>query len=180
MSLQDILGRTAETRILDLFIENFGNSYTQWEIYELTGISRNVLYKRLPEMVKNDLLEISGQIGNHRTYRLAKNQAVKKLTVFMWEYNSMESQKSDEEDLKVISPEPIVKTQNRYFKDPDIVPDDVQEAVDQIKKWIPVSSQIKKWLPLEYGKEATEHPHIELIEEESKEEIKPTDRKSVV
>lgn len=139
MSLQDILGRTAEIRIIDFLSENYGNSYTQWEIYELTGISRNVLYKKLPEMVRKNIIEVDKEIGTHRTYRLANNGFVKKLISAIYEYNLMEAEKPEEESR--IAPEPMIPSKNRYYKDPSVVPDELA-MLPIIKK--------EKNIPLEY------------------------------
>ncbi|MDI6898118.1 hypothetical protein [Methanocella conradii] len=140
MSLQDILGRTAEIRIIDFLSENYGNSYTQWEIYELTGISRNVLYKKLPEMVKKKIIEVDKEVGMRRTYRLANNGFVKKLISAIYEYNLMEAEKP-EDDSMAMAPEPMISSKNRYYKDPSVVPDELAMS-PIIKK--------EKNIPLEY------------------------------
>jgi DNA-binding transcriptional ArsR family regulator len=140
MSLQDILGKTAEIRIIDFMAENYGNSYTQWELYELTGISRTVLYKKLPALVKKGILEINGQVGRYKAYRLADNEIVNKLITLVHEYNLIEAGKPEDEETREPESEPMVPTENRYYKDPGIVPDD----------YIIIPSKAKKWLPLEY------------------------------
>jgi hypothetical protein len=132
MSLQDILGRTAEVRIIDFLSENFGNSYTQWEIFQLTGISRNVLYKKLPEMVEKNILKIDGEVGTHRTYRLADNGVVNKLIALIYEYNLMESEKPGEE-ISTVTSEELTPSENRYYKDPKVLPDELA-MLPMIKK----------------------------------------------
>jgi hypothetical protein len=140
LSLQDILGRTAEVRIIDFLAENFGNSYTQWEIFQLTGISRNVLYKKLPEMVEKNILAIEGEVGTHRTYRLADNGVVNKLIALIYEYNLKESEKPDEETTKIMAREDS-PSGNRYYKDPKVLPDELAVLPTIIKE---------RSIPLEY------------------------------
>ncbi len=140
MSLQEILGRTAEVRIIDFLAENFGNSYTQWEFFQMTGISRNVLYKKLPEMVEKNILEIDGEVGTHRTYRLANNGVVNKLIALIYEYNLMESEKPEGE-TEPVEAEELEPSENRYYKDPKVLPDELA-MLPKIKK--------EQSIPLEY------------------------------
>jgi len=141
MSLENILGRTAEIRIIDFLAENSSNSYTQWEIFELTGISRNILYKKLPEMVEKNILEIDGHVGRHRTYKLAGNEFVSRLISSVYEYNRIEAEKPEGVGAG-ITPEPVVKSENRYYRSPDIVPDDVP-VIPQVKEEIALPIDIE-------------------------------------
>ncbi len=141
MSLENILGRTAEIRIIDFLAENSGNSYTQWEIFELTGISRNILYKKLPEMVKKNILEIDGHVGRHRTYKLAENAFANMLISAIYEYNRIEAEKPAEGKAR-ISSESMVKSENRYYKSPEIQLDNVP-VVTQVKEEIALPIELE-------------------------------------
>lgn len=120
MALEDLLGRTSEVRILDFLSTNYGNSYNQSEISEFTGISRNVLYKKLPEMVDKQLLEVDNSIGRFKSYRLANNSIVNKLVALDIEYNLMVSgapdNKSQVEDGELERPD--AQMENRYYSAP--------------------------------------------------------------
>lgn len=118
MSLEDLLGRTYEIRIIDFLAENMKFSYNQSEISDFTGISRSVLYRKLPEMVKKELLTIDGQAGKNKTYRLAGNDIIKKLVATAFEYSFMLSKMEDDElniDESGLE-SPAVQMENRYYK----------------------------------------------------------------
>ena len=125
MALEDILGRTPEIRIIDFLATNYGNSYNQSEICEFTGISRNILYKKLPEMVDRDLLEVDNSVGRFKSYKLADNSIVNKLIAIDIEHNLVTSDMPGKETLiEQQEPEnPETPMENRYYQAPDEVND---------------------------------------------------------
>jgi hypothetical protein len=121
MALEDFLGRTPDIRIIDFLATNYHNSYNQSEISEFTGISRNILYKKLPEMVNRKLLEIDNSVGRFKSYRLARNSVVNKLVAMDIEYNLMISDSVDQNrstgENNLENPE--TPMENRYYQAPE-------------------------------------------------------------
>jgi len=125
MALEEILGRTPEIRIIDFLATNYGNSYNQSEICEFTGISRNILYKKLPEMVDRDLLEVDNSVGRFKSYRLADNSIVNKLIAIDIEHNLRTSDMSGKDRLieQQVAENPGMPMENRYYQAPGKVSD---------------------------------------------------------
>jgi hypothetical protein len=138
MALEDLFGRTYEMRIIDFLATNYDNSYNQSEISDFTGISRNVLYKKLPEMVEKKLLEVDNSVGRFKSYRLANNSIVNKIVAIDIEYNLMMSEPQGSEKLieKVRAEGPESPMENRYYRAPEA-------GVDMSPaRMIPISFQV--------------------------------------
>jgi hypothetical protein len=118
MALEDILGRTPEIRIIDFLATNFDNSYNQSEISDFTGLSRNILYKKLPEMAEKKILDVDNSVGRFKSYRLANNGIVNKLIAMDIEYNLMMSEPQENEKSidKVEADGPESPMENRYYR----------------------------------------------------------------
>jgi hypothetical protein len=118
MALEDLLGRTTEIRIIDFLATNYDNSYNQSEISDFTGISRNILYKKLPEMVEKKILNVDNIVGRFKSYRLANNSIVNKLIAMDIEYNLMmsEPQKIEKSIDEADTDGPGSPMENRYYQ----------------------------------------------------------------
>jgi hypothetical protein len=138
MALEDLLGKTAEIRIIDFLATNYDNSYNQSEISDFTGISRNILYKKLPEMVEKKILVVDNIVGRFKSYHLANNSIVNKLIAMDIEYNLMmsEPQKSGRSIDKVDIEGPESPIENRYYQAPETDEDRLSA------RKIPISIQV--------------------------------------
>jgi len=121
MALEDLFGRTYEIRIIDFLATNYDNSYNQSEIGDFTGISRNVLYKKLPEMVEKNLLDVDNIVGRFKSYRLANNSIVNKIVAIDIEYNLFMSEPQGyEKSIDEVGAEgPESPMENRYYQAPE-------------------------------------------------------------
>jgi len=100
MALEDILGSTTEIRILDFLAENVECAYNQSELSELIGISRTMVNRKIPEMIKNGLIE-PVKVGRQiKMYRLAKNRLTE-LLVAAALLHSFEMAKLEDEDERL-------------------------------------------------------------------------------
>lgn len=101
MALEDFLGETSEITIFDFLAENMDNCYNQTEISELTGLSRTTVNKKIPELIHNNLLEIKEELGQLKTYQLAKNEIVKMLIAASLKHSFKQAENPlDEEEAK--------------------------------------------------------------------------------
>ncbi len=104
MALEDFLGKTSEIKIIDFLAENMDNSYTQTEISKFTRLSRTTVNTKIPEMIRNNLIEIHEEVRQMKTYRLADNEIVKKLISASLEHSFKQAESTQEEESRVGNP----------------------------------------------------------------------------
>ena len=123
MALVDFLGDTSEIKIMDFLAENMDNSYNQTEISEFTGLSRTTVNKKIPEMIHNDIIQISDELGNLKTYQLKDNEIVKMLVgaSLTHSFNQAENPFNEEESKDMIRQEvgsSSFSELNRFYVEP--------------------------------------------------------------
>ncbi len=132
MSLQNFLGYSAEIAIIDFLAECDPNSYTISELSEFTGLSRTTVHNKLPGLIMNRLVEVDGQAGHVKTYRLARNDFVGTLITAVFQHSFMMADVDDEdkalEEIKTkidVTPE---YSENRYYNPATDGPLDGEES----------------------------------------------------
>lgn len=121
MALQDFLGKCSEVILIDFLAENAGFSYTISEISEQTGLSRTTVHTKLPDLIMNNIIEVDGEAGHVKTYRLANNGLVKKIMGVIYQHSLMQAEEplEEEEAIEIIKskideyPEYV---ESRYYK----------------------------------------------------------------
>ncbi|PWB52618.1 MAG: hypothetical protein C3F06_08700 [Candidatus Methanoperedenaceae archaeon] len=99
MSLQDFLGHTSNITIIDFLAENLGQDYNQTEISKCTGLSRNTIHVKLPELILNKIIEISDEAVKIKKFRLRENEIVNHLikATFAHSFAISDEEKSEDE-----------------------------------------------------------------------------------
>jgi len=121
MSLQDFLGKCSEILIIDFLAENIGFSYTISEISEQTGLSRTTIHAKLPELIMNNIVEVDGEAGPVKTYKLADNNLVNKIMEVIYLHSFMQAGEPLEEGeaidiIKKKMDENPEYAESRYYK----------------------------------------------------------------
>ncbi|MGA9141479.1 MAG: helix-turn-helix domain-containing protein [Methanocella sp.] len=119
MSLQNFLGCSSEIAIVDFLAENNEYAYTISEISEFTGLSRTTVHHKLPMLIYNRLIEIDGQAGHVKTYRLARNDFMGTLITAVYQHSFMMADVDDEdkalEQIKTKIDRHPEYSENRYY-----------------------------------------------------------------
>lgn len=100
MALEDFLGASPEIKIIDFLAENMDNSYNQSEISEFTKLSRTTINKKIPELIHNNILVITKELGQLKTYQLADNDIVEMLIATSLKHSFEQAENPSEEESK--------------------------------------------------------------------------------
>ena len=65
-----VVGKTPQLKVIDFLIENRIFDYSKSDISEATGVSRMTLDKIWDELVSNDIIKKTRQIGRATLYKL--------------------------------------------------------------------------------------------------------------
>ena len=68
--LLSLFGRSPQSRILDLFLDNPLYEFTKNEILAALGMAKVTLYRTLPDIVRSNVVVITRKIGKANLYRL--------------------------------------------------------------------------------------------------------------
>jgi hypothetical protein len=119
MALKNFLGYSAEIAIVDFLAECNQYSYTISELSEFTNLSRMTIHNKLPGMILNRLVEVDGQAGHVKTYRLARNDFVNTLITASYQHSFMMADVDDEdkaiEEIKSTIDRQPEYSENRYY-----------------------------------------------------------------
>jgi DNA-binding transcriptional ArsR family regulator len=66
----NLFGRSPQSRILDLFLDNPLYEFTKNEIIEALGMAKVTLYNTLPIIEESGIIKITRKIGKANLYRL--------------------------------------------------------------------------------------------------------------
>jgi DNA-binding transcriptional ArsR family regulator len=66
-------GNNPFTRILDVLIDNIGESYSKKELQELAGISKAAFFIHWPKVEELNLVTVTREIGKTKLFALNKN-----------------------------------------------------------------------------------------------------------
>jgi DNA-binding transcriptional ArsR family regulator len=72
-NLIKFFGDNPFNRILDVLIDNIGESYSKKEIQELAGISKGAFFIHWPKLEELNLVVVTREIGKTRLFALNKN-----------------------------------------------------------------------------------------------------------
>jgi hypothetical protein len=132
MSLQNFLGNSSEIAIVDFLAECNPYSYTVSELSEFTGLSRTTVHNKLPGLILNRLVEVDGQAGHVKTYRLARNDFVGTLLTAVYQHSFMMADVDDEdielEQIKSTIDRSPEYSENRYYNPATDGPLDGEES----------------------------------------------------
>jgi len=65
-----LFGRSPQTRIIDLFLDNIFFEFSRIEMVEILGMAKITMYKTLPQIEKGGIIVPSRKIGKTQLYRL--------------------------------------------------------------------------------------------------------------
>ena len=65
-----LFGRSPQSRILDLFLDNPLYEFTKNEMLAALGMAKVTLYRTLPDIVRSNVVVITRKIGKANLYRL--------------------------------------------------------------------------------------------------------------
>ena len=65
-----LFGRSPQSRILDLFLDNPLYEFTKNEMLAALGMAKVTLYRTLPDIVRSSVVVITRKIGKANLYRL--------------------------------------------------------------------------------------------------------------
>ena len=75
-----MFGRSPQTRIIDLFLDNPFFEFTRLEMVEALGMAKVTMYNTIPLIMQSGIIVSSRKIGRSQLYRLnADSEAVKSL-----------------------------------------------------------------------------------------------------
>lgn len=77
-NLINFFGDNPFLRILDVFIDNIGESYTKKEVQELAEISKGSLFNHWGKLEELNMIKVTRAFGNTKLYTLNKNSALVK------------------------------------------------------------------------------------------------------
>lgn len=66
-------GDSPFTRILDVLVDNIGESYSKKEMQELAGLSKGAFFMHWPKVEELGLVKITKTIGRTKLYTLDRN-----------------------------------------------------------------------------------------------------------
>ena len=85
----NLFGRSPQSRILDLFLDNPLYEFTKNEIIEALGMAKITLYNTLPTIEESDIIKITRKIGKANLYRLnPESDNVKHLRYIIRNYST--------------------------------------------------------------------------------------------
>jgi hypothetical protein len=85
----NLLGRSPQSRIIDLFLDNPLYEFTKNEIIAALGMAKITLYNTLPIIEESDIIKITRKIGKANLYRLnSKSDNVKNLRSIIRNYST--------------------------------------------------------------------------------------------
>ena len=101
-----LFGSSPKTRLLDLFMDNPLFEFTRNEIVESLGMAKSTLYRVLPELEEEGIIEETRQIGKASLYRLnSESPVVQGLRGLIRAYvrESVKSEIENEEENQIVA-----------------------------------------------------------------------------
>jgi hypothetical protein len=68
--LLNMFGRSPQTRIIDLFLDNIFFEFSRMEMIEILGMAKITMYKTIPLIMNSEIIIPSRKIGKTQLYRL--------------------------------------------------------------------------------------------------------------
>jgi len=68
--LLNMFGRSPQTRIIDLFLDNIFFEFSRIEMIEILGMAKITMYKTIPRIEDSGIITPSRKIGKTQLYRL--------------------------------------------------------------------------------------------------------------
>ena len=104
-----MFGRSPQTRIIDLFLDNPFFEFTRLEMVEALGMAKITMYNTIPLIEQSGIIVPSRKIGRSQLYRLnADSETVKNLRSMIKDI----SYKIAESELEQLD-SPIIKAENK-------------------------------------------------------------------
>ena len=108
----ELFGRSPQTRLMDLFLDNPFFEFSRPELIEALGMAKVTIYNVLPSLVQSDMVVNTRKVGNAQLFRLnGQSEDVKALRSIIRNFSTKLSELEPSESKAIAEEEEeIVKT----------------------------------------------------------------------